>query len=100
MLNISYWTLGGPGRRRHDAKGAAQLRILVQIQGYLSLEQSERAEKIRLMHQSTGYVAVPKSGHSQTCLASHTFNIEYCSTEILMCVVAHFYQDSASSENI
>ena len=46
------------------------------------------------------YVAVPKSGHSQTCLASHTFNIEYYSTEILIHIVAHVYQDSASFENI
>ena len=45
-------------------------------------------------------VAVTKSGHSHTCLASHTFNIEYYSTEILIHIVAHVYQDSASSENI
>src|ERR1700728_4467670 len=50
--------------------------------------------------QSTGYVAVPKSGHCQTCLVSHTFNIEYYSTENLIHIVAHVYQNSASSENI
>src|ERR1700691_6283788 len=37
---------------------------------------------------------------SQTCLASHTFNIEYYSTEILIHIIAHVYQDSASSEDI
>jgi hypothetical protein len=55
---------------------------------------------IRLMYQSAGYVAVLKSGHSQTCLASHIFNIEYYSTEILIHIVVHVYQDSASSKNI
>ena len=46
---------------------------------------------ILLMHQSAGYVAVLKSGHSQTCLASHIFNIEYYSTEILIHIVIHVY---------
>ena len=41
-----------------------------------------------------------KSGHSQTCLASHTFKIEYYSTEILIHIVVHVYQDYASSGNI
>ena len=43
---------------------------------------------ILLMHQSAGYVAVLKSGHSQTCLASHTLNTEYHSTKISMHILS------------
>jgi hypothetical protein len=45
----------------------------------------------------TGYVAVHQSGHSQTCLASHRFNIEYYSTEISIHIIVHVYPDSFPS---
>jgi hypothetical protein len=48
------------------------------------------------MHTSASGCA--KSGHSQTCFASHTFNTEYYSTIICMHILVYIYKDSTFLE--
>ena len=44
--------------------------------------------------------AVQKSGHSQTCFASHTLNTGYYTTITCMHILVYIYKDSASLKKL
>ena len=48
------------------------------------------------MHWVTSASGCAKSGHSQTCFVSHTFDIEHYSTIICMHILVYIYKDSTS----
>ena len=72
-----------------DVGSASMMRVALSA-SEINMTQT-RDLAVKTAYAPIRYVAVPKSGHSQTCLASHTFKIEYYSTEILIHIVIHVY---------